>query len=56
MLILALSTPTGEPLSWVAALVVLLGLVGLGVGSALRLRRHRASSASRSSTDAVPRA
>jgi hypothetical protein len=56
MFTLALSTPTGEPLSWVAAMVVLLGLIGLGVGAALQRRRHRASSASRSSTDAAPRA
>ena len=53
MFTLALSTPTGEPLSWVAAMVVLLGLVGLGVGAALRVRRHR-DSASRPS-DAAPR-
>ncbi len=56
MLTLVLGTPTGEPLSLVAVMVVALGLAGLGVGGAIRLRRHRASSASRSSTDAAPRA
>lgn len=40
MLLLALSTPTGEPLSWMAALVVALGLIGLVVGAALRVRRR----------------
>lgn len=37
MIELAITTPTGEPLSWVAALIVVAGLVGLVVGLA-RLR------------------
>jgi hypothetical protein len=42
MSVLALSTPSGEPLSWVAASVVALGLIGLLVGTALRISRGRA--------------
>lgn len=56
---LSLSTPSGEPLSWLAAVVVAVGLLGLAVGAVLRARRSAqspVSPASRSSTDAVPRA
>lgn len=40
MAVLALSTPTGEPMSTLAAVVVALGLLGLVVGTALRVRRR----------------
>ncbi|MGH3793595.1 MAG: hypothetical protein ACRDSP_01760 [Pseudonocardiaceae bacterium] len=40
MSFLALSTSTGEPMSWLAAVVVALGVVGLVVGTALRVRRR----------------
>ncbi|MGH3977739.1 MAG: hypothetical protein ACRDRZ_01865 [Pseudonocardiaceae bacterium] len=40
MSVLALSTPSGEPVSWVAAVVVALGLIGLVVGALLRARRR----------------
>lgn len=40
MAVLALSTPTGEPMSVLAAAVVALGLLGLVVGTALRVRRR----------------
>ncbi|MGH3915649.1 MAG: hypothetical protein ACRDTC_19915 [Pseudonocardiaceae bacterium] len=40
MSVLALSTPTGEPLSLLAAAVVALGVVGLLVGTARRVRRR----------------
>jgi len=42
MSVLALMTPSGEPLSWVAATVVALGVLGLVVGTALRIGRRRA--------------
>lgn len=38
MSVLALTSPTGEPLSSLAALVVLLGMLGLLVGAVLRAR------------------
>ncbi|HEY2724001.1 MAG TPA: hypothetical protein VGI84_04885 [Pseudonocardiaceae bacterium] len=38
MYVLALSTSSGEPLSWVAATVVALGVIGLLIGTALRIR------------------
>jgi hypothetical protein len=38
--ILALSTVSGEPLSWLAVVVVALGMIGLLVGAA-RLVRSR---------------
>ncbi len=40
MSVLALSMPTGEPLSLLAAAVVALGVVGLLVGTARRVRRR----------------
>lgn len=39
MTVLALATSTGQPLSWLAAVVVALGLIGFAVG-AIRAR-HR---------------
>ena len=35
---LELTMPSGEPLSWLAAAVVALGVIGLLVGTALRIR------------------
>lgn len=40
MSVLALSAPPGEPMSVLAAAVVALGLLGLLVGTALRVRRR----------------
>ncbi|HEU0088219.1 MAG TPA: hypothetical protein VFQ77_11330 [Pseudonocardiaceae bacterium] len=40
MSVLALTMPTGEPLSWLAATVVALGVVGLLVGTVLRVKRR----------------
>lgn len=40
MSVLALSMPTGEPLSLLAAAVVALGVLGLLVGTARRVRRR----------------
>lgn len=40
MSVLALSAPNGEPLSLLATAVVALGLIGLMVGTALRVRRR----------------
>lgn len=40
MSVLALSTPPGEPMSVLAIVVVALGLLGLLVGTALRVKRR----------------
>lgn len=40
MTLLALTTPTGQPVSWIAALLVILGLIGLTVGAVVRARRR----------------
>jgi hypothetical protein len=40
MAVLALSTLDGEPISVLAVVVVALGLLGLVVGTALRVRRR----------------
>lgn len=40
MFVLALTTPTGEPVSMLAAGVVALGVIGLLVGTVLRIRRR----------------
>lgn len=36
----AMTTPSGEPLSWLAATVVVLGMLGLLVGTVLRARNR----------------
>lgn len=38
--LLALSDPTGQSFSWIAALLVILGVVGLTVGMVLQVRRR----------------
>lgn len=39
MFAVAMTTPSGEPMSWVALAVVLVGVLGLVVGAVLRARR-----------------
>jgi hypothetical protein len=40
MAVLALVTASGEPLSWVAVGVVVLGAIGLMIGTARRVRNR----------------
>ncbi|MGH4009286.1 MAG: hypothetical protein ACRDTH_14235 [Pseudonocardiaceae bacterium] len=40
MTVLALVTASGEPLSWVAVVVIALGTLGLMVGTARRVRNR----------------
>ena len=40
MTFLALSTASGEPLSWVAVVVIALGTIGLLIGTARRVRNR----------------
>ena len=40
MTVLALVTASGEPLSWLAVVVVLLGTTGLMIGTARRVRNR----------------
>jgi hypothetical protein len=40
MTFLALSTVSGEPLSWVAVVVIALGTIGLLIGTARRVRNR----------------
>lgn len=47
MTVLALSTGSGEPLSWLAVVVVALGVIGLMIGTARRVRSRLSSRAGR---------
>ncbi|MGH3816099.1 MAG: hypothetical protein ACRDUV_27235 [Pseudonocardiaceae bacterium] len=40
MTVLALLTASGEPLSWVAVVVIALGTIGLMIGTARRVRNR----------------
>ncbi len=40
MFLLALTTPTGQPVSGIAAVLVVLGMLGFLLGAALRARRR----------------
>ncbi|HEV7452306.1 MAG TPA: hypothetical protein VGO16_13150 [Pseudonocardiaceae bacterium] len=45
MTVLALSTASGEPLSWLAVVVVALGMIGMMIGTARRVRNRLSSRA-----------
>ncbi|MGH3901677.1 MAG: hypothetical protein ACRDTA_26175 [Pseudonocardiaceae bacterium] len=40
MTVLTLLTGSGEPLSWVAVVVIALGMIGLMIGTARRVRNR----------------